>query len=160
MINFYDKITILFYDAAIQQLYLDEKLPAPGHIDLYRSQDQNPELFELFSLPALLLDWTIDHRENRANITVHVCFESPTERTSHDFLRFVELTRNVLDGLESSSTGKLQIVSENLHDMSGIIETVQLNFECSYYPTRTHIHYVDHFEHLNLNSNLTIKTND
>jgi len=156
MKSFYDKITILFYDTAIQQLYLDENLPMPGHIDLYRSQDQNPELFELFSLPALLLDWTIDHRENRANITVYVCFEAPTERTSHDFLRFVELTRGILNGTESKTTGKLQLVSESLSSLNGIVEVCLLNFECSYYPTRTHIHYVDHFEHLNLNSNLTI----
>jgi len=61
MKHFYTKISELFNDTNIAGLYLDENVPVPGHIDLYRSQDQNPELFELFSLPALLLDWTIDH---------------------------------------------------------------------------------------------------
>jgi len=158
MVNFYNKISELFHAPATKQAYLDESLPAPAHIDLYRSQDQNPELFELFSLPALFLDWTIDHRESRANITVYVCFEVPAERTSPDFLRFVELTRNVLDGVESSSTGKLQLVSENLHDMNGIIEVVQLHFECSYY-AQNHKkgHNVSEFEQVNIKPNLTTK---
>ncbi|MDX8566287.1 hypothetical protein OZ664_19925 [Elizabethkingia sp. HX WHF] len=112
------------------------------HIDLYAGQDQDPEFFELFSFPALLVSWSIDYKQNPAvaTVTFRLMYEQLRDTSNQGvntlealkFLDFIEITDGILHGLESVHTGKLERASEDLQLEPVITDEYILVYQCSY----------------------------
>jgi len=141
MKTFYNRILEEFDKGSVRQKYLDLGISPIGYIDMYAGQEMNEGNFELFACPALLLEWSIDYSGGSiANVTFYLCYErlgefssiSQFRDNSLKILDFINVTRQILNGLESPSTGKLNLVSENFHKLDSIVDVYVLNFECSY----------------------------
>lgn len=139
---FYKKIIETFGKEEIKDLYRLKGIPNPNFIDLYAGQDYDAESFELYSCPAIFINWTIDHRSIPAvaSITFRLCFEQMRDtsnlgRNTEEalkFIDFIDITDGILKKIETESTGKLNPGSEELNLEPIVIDQYILNYTCSY----------------------------
>ena len=118
------KVQQAFDDAA--GTFTEYGLPTVAHIDKYRGQIMNPELFETYNLPAIFyqirITWekrgklysgvgTIDFHVQQ-DATWEVSSISTNQAEGLKQIDFLALVRAVLDDLSSEVTGKLQRSTE------------------------------------------------
>ena len=77
MKTFYNKTIEAFDKAENKAKFIDLNIAPVEYIDLYASQEQFEENFELFTRPAVLVEWNIDHSGDTpiATITFYCCYE-------------------------------------------------------------------------------------
>ena len=166
MKTFYKKVIAVFEKAETKAKFTDKEISPVGYIDLYAGQDLNEENFELFSQPALLIDWDVDHSGDvpRATVTFYCCFEQLRDTSNISmnrdlglkFLDFVATIDAIASTIESETTGKLEIVSEGFNKMDSIVDIYLLTYECSYSGRKNPLdkYQAGDYDKLNLDGNL------
>lgn len=142
MDTFYKKTIEAFEKAENKTRFTDKNISPVQYIDLYAGQEQFEENFELFSQPAVLIDWDIHYQTQPATATVtfYCCYEqlrdtsniSVNRELGLKFLEYVAIVDDIIRTIESETTGKLEIVTEGFHKMDSIVDIYILTFECSY----------------------------
>ena len=166
MKTFYKKVIAVFEKSETKAKFTDKEISPVGYIDLYAGQDLNEENFELFSQPALLIDWDVDHSGDvpRATVTFYCCFEQLRDTSNISlnrdlglkFLDFVATIDAIASTIESETTGKLEIVSEGFNKMDSIVDIYLLTYECSYSGRKNPLskYQAGDYDKLNLDGNL------
>ncbi|MDP2061323.1 MAG: hypothetical protein U1C58_06215 [Flavobacteriaceae bacterium] len=163
---FYQKLIAEFAKPEVQALFTGQNLTPVGYIDLYAGQDQNEENFELFTQPAVLVDWDIDYNDPaKATVNIYACYEqlrdtsniSLNRELGMKFLDFVSCIDAVVSKIESETTGKMEIISEGFNKMDSIVDIYLLTYECSFRGRKnTAAKYQDgDYDNLNLRGDLT-----
>lgn len=139
---FYTKVIEAFENPDNIAKFAAKNITAVKYIDLYAGQEQFEENFELFSQPALLIDWDIDYQIDppTATITFYCCYEQLRDTSNISanrdmglkFLDYIAIIAEILNTVESEETGKLELVSEGFHKMDSIVEIYLLTCECSF----------------------------
>jgi hypothetical protein len=144
MDKFITRLNQLFEDN--KNMYEDEGLPFIKTIDKFRNQPLNPEAFDLFELPAIFVNrsiqWEKSGKTYNGIMTVeyHVVQDAtwPTENFSTNIeeglkqYQFLSITRYLLDDFESDNTSKQQRVNETPIDADGSIYDL-LTYTCNYF---------------------------
>ncbi len=112
-------------------------LPLIKHIDLFNGEDLLPEAYKQYTLPALFTEYKIDWEKQILNLKLHVLLAKgeSTANTSDNQLEALKvfdtynLIKNLMIGLESESTGKLQLVGEE-STSSNLINYQMIDFNC------------------------------
>jgi hypothetical protein len=126
-------------------LFTAASLPTLKTIDKYRGQPINPEQFDLFPLPALFIErsiqWQKQGKYYNGIMTVNFHLLQDATWATENFstgieeglkqYQFISLVRRVLDEFESENTGKLQRVSEAPVDADVCIYDM-LTYQCHY----------------------------
>lgn len=138
---FYQKLIAEFAKPETIALFTGQNLAPVGYIDLYAGQDQDEENFELFTQPAVLVDWDIDYAEPvKATVNVYACYEQLRDTSNISlnrdlglkFLDFIGCVDSVVSKIESETTGKMDIISEGFNKMDSIVDIYLLTYECSF----------------------------
>ena len=146
MKEFYKKLQEKLFAPASKLLFTEAGVKPVKEVDFYKQQYLTQELFEVLSLPAVLVQFDIIYDEKEvkpaeAQITLHCCYEtirdtSGRKKVTGDnalkFFDFVDTVYCLVKDLESENTGKLKITSENQDKNDAIIYTHLLTFKCSY----------------------------
>jgi hypothetical protein len=142
MKTFYKKAIEAFEKLENKEKFTAQNISPVQYIDIYAGQEQFEENFDLFSQPALLVDWDVDYQTNvpTATITFYCCYEQLRDTSNIslnrdlglEFLDYVATIDEVARTIESETTGKLEIVTEGFHKMDSIVDIYLLTFECSY----------------------------
>ena len=110
-----------------------ETLTAPEATAAYRKA----------GVPAVLFEFNISHSsaaQATANITLHLCYEQAQDSSSISsskdstlkFFDFTEVTTQLLEGLESQNTGKLELTGEEMVKDDAIVNVYTLSYNCRY----------------------------
>ncbi len=146
MKNLFKSIQDLFLNQSKDD-FIDLGLKPIKMFDLNKGQLDDPESFELLTLPAILFDWNIDKDENIndgksiASITLYLVYEQTRDSSSHsrrqdDALKifdFLEIVHDKLEGIESEDTGKLAFINEQTISLGGIVTAFAQSYSCSYF---------------------------
>jgi hypothetical protein len=142
MKTFYNKLIEAFENADNKALFTDKNIPAVSYIDLYAGQDLFEENFELFSQPAVFVEWTIDYSGDTpiATVTLYACYEQIRDTSNISlnkdlglkFLDYIDCVHKIAQNIESENTGKLDLVSEGFNQMDSIVDIYTLTYQCSY----------------------------
>ena len=162
---FYKKIIETFNNETNKQLFLDQNISPVQYIDLYAGQDQFDDNFELFSQPALLVEWDINHSDDIPAVTVkfYCCYEQLRDTSNISlnrnlglkFLDFIAIIDQIIRTIESEDTGKLKIQSEGFNKMDSIVDIYLLTYNCSGTAKKSPLQYEEgKIETLDLQSNL------
>lgn len=167
MQNFYRKLIETF--EANTAKFTAKNVGAVQYIDLYASQEQFEENFELFAQNALLVEWSVNYDGDTpiATITLYCCFEQLRDTSSISFNRdlglhfldYIDCIDQVAQTIETEKTGKLEMVSEGFHKMDSIVDVYLLTYECSYSGRKNpHDKYqAGYYDKLELKNNLKAK---
>lgn len=139
---FYKKLIEIFAQEENKDKYRTEGILPPQFIDLYAGQDYNPEAFEAFNFPALLVDWSIDYRTKPpiATINFNICYEQLRDTSSLGnntdealkFIDFVSITDEFIKTIETKHTGKLNLITEGHKIDDTVTDVYNLSYQCSY----------------------------
>lgn len=139
---FYKKLIETFAKEESKDLYRTNGVVPPQFIDLYAGQDYNPEAFEGFNLPAILVDWSIDYRSKPpvATINFNLCYEQLRDTSNLGsftdealkFIDFVSLTDQIIKTIETSHTGKLNLITEGHKLDDTVVDVYNLSYQCTY----------------------------
>ena len=166
MKDFYNKITAKFESESVLDEFIKEGVSPPKYIDIYAGQDQFEENFELFSRPALLVDWDLNYQSDTptATVTLYCCYEQLRDTSNISmnrdlglkFLDFVATIDAIASTIESETTGKLEIVSEGFNKMDSIVDIYLLTYECSFKGRKNPLskYQAGDYDKLNLDGNL------
>ncbi len=121
-----------------QNLFISNNVPPIKYIDLYRGQPLAPQLFELYDVPALFLEYSINWETNILNLSVHVMTDqthstssiSPNKLSGLEIMTLYNVVKEVLKGLSSEHTGKLKLVSERPAE-ADVVNYQIIDFTCS-----------------------------
>ncbi len=121
-----------------QDLFISNNVPVIKYIDLYRGQPLAPERFELFDLPALFLEYSINWETNILSLGVHVVTDqthstssiSPNKMSGLEIITLYNVIKEVLKELSSKHTGKLKLVGERPAE-TDVVNYQILDFTCS-----------------------------
>ena len=172
MKTFYKKVIAVFEKAETKTKFTDKEISPVGYIDLYAGQDLNEENFELFSQPALLIDWDIDYSGDvpRATLTLYCCFEQLRDTSNISlnrelglkFLDYIDAIDEIVTTIETEISGKLELVSEGFNKMDSIVDIYLLTYECSYSGRKNPLskYQAGDYDKLNLEGNLTVEFDD
>lgn len=137
-----DKLLLKVYTEfeAKKQFFTDNNLKAIEHLDLYRGQPVAPKRFEIFALPAIFFNYTIDWSESekgsgKLNLDAHVLIDaghhtdnhSPNRESGLSIVQYYRMIDYVLRNLESENTSKLKLMSESP------VETDYYNYHIMHY---------------------------
>jgi hypothetical protein len=166
---FYNKLIEAFEKPENKAKFIDQNITPVQYIDIYAGQEQFEENFELFSRPALLVDWDVDYKTQlpTATVTMYCCYEQLRDTSNISlnrelglkFLEFVAIIDEIASTIESETTGKLNLVSEGFNKMDSIVDIYLLTFECSYKGRKNPLdkYQAGDYDTLDLQSNLTIE---
>lgn len=166
---FYKKAIETFEKPENKQKFLDKNISPVQYIDLYAGQEQFEENFELFSQPAILVDWDIDYQTQppTATITFYCCYEQLRDTSNISlnrelglkFLDYVATIDSIAGTIESEETGKPEIVSEGFHKMDSIVDIYLLTYECSFKGRKNPLdkYQAGDYDTLDLKGKLTIE---
>jgi hypothetical protein len=168
MKKFYNAVMAEFEKEAIIELFTAQSISPVKYIDLYAGQDQFEENFELFQQNALLVEWEIDYEGDTpiATITLYCCFEqlrdtsniSQNKALALQFLDYVDTIAQVVESIETESTGKPELISEGFNKMDSIVDIYLLTYQCSYTGRTKANKYQDgEFETFDVGKNLVQK---
>ena len=166
---FYNKTIEAFENLDNKAKFTDKNIAPVQYIDLYAGQEQFEENFELFSQPALLVDWDINYQTNPpiATITFYACYEQ-LRNTSNislnlelglKFLDYVAVIDEIIQTIESEETGKLELVTEGFHKMDSIVDIYVFSYECSFKGRKKPLskYQAGDYDTLDLSGKLTIE---
>ena len=163
---FYKKVIETFEAQVNKDKFTAKNIAPVSYIDIYAGQDQFEENFELFSRPALLVDWDLNYQSDTptATVTLYCCYEQLRDTSNISmnrdlglkFLDFVATIDAIASTIESETTGKLEIVSEGFNKMDSIVDIYLLTFECSYSGRKNPLskYQAGDYDKLNLDGNL------
>ena len=166
MKEFYKKAITVFEKPENKAKFTDQNISPVSYIDLYAGQDLNEENFELFSQPALLIDWDVDHSGDvpRATVTFYCCFEQLRDTSNISlnrelglkFLDYIDAIDEIVTTIETEISGKLELVSEGFNKMDSIVDIYLLTYECSYSGRKKPLdkYQAGDYDKLNLDGNL------
>ena len=166
MNSFYKKVIETFEKAENKAKFTDQNISPVQYIDLYAGQEQFEENFELFSQPALLIDWDVDYQTQPAIVTItfYCCYEQLRDTSNISlnrelglkFLDYVAIIDSIAGTIESEETGKPEIVSEGFHKMDSIVDIYLLTYECSFKGRKNPLdkYQAGEYDSLNLKENL------
>ncbi|MDR2806245.1 MAG: hypothetical protein LBB85_11555 [Dysgonamonadaceae bacterium] len=151
-----------------KQKLKDSGLSENFFIDIYRSQPQEPELYEYFSLPALFIDYSMTgqgkNQPRLITLTIHIVVdEMPdasniSEQKQAGLQRFTYclLLQSILEGCRLDKSTPLRFVSENIIDEPVInYHSQTYEFEAYLEDMTTDIQtIIGQFEQLNIYGNL------
>jgi len=168
MKTFYNKLIEVFEKPENKAKFTDQNIAPVQYIDIYAGQDQFEENFELFSQPALLIDWDVDHSTDVPTVTVNLycCYEQLRDTSNISlnrelglkFLDYVATIDQVARTIESEATGKLELVSEGFNKMDSIVDIYLFTYSCSGKAQKSPQQYEEgDYDTLDLQSNLTIE---
>lgn len=121
-----------------KDLFTKYNLPPVKYIDLYRGQPLAPERFELYDIPALFLEYSIDWKTKKLNLSVHVVTDQ-THSTSSISLNklsglqiftLYKVVKQLLNGLSSETTGKLELAGERPTE-ADVVNYQIIDYTCS-----------------------------
>lgn len=121
-----------------EDLFTKYNLPPVKYVDLYRGQPLMPERFELYSLPALFLEYNIDWKTKLLTLSVHVVTDQ-THSTSSISLNklsglqiftLYKVVKQLLNDLSSETTGKLELSNERPAE-ADVVNYQIIDFTCS-----------------------------
>ena len=165
---FYNKAIEVFEKPETKAKFTDQSISPVGYIDLYAGQDQFPENFELFSQPALFIDWDVDYSGDvpRATVTFYCCFEQLRDTSNISlnkdlglkFLDYVDTIDGIVTSIETAVSGKLEMINEGFNKMDSIVDIYLLTYECSYSGRKNPLdkYQAGEYDTLDLKPNLTI----
>jgi hypothetical protein len=168
MKTFYNKVIAVFEKPENKAKFTDQEIPPVEYIDLYAGQDLNEENFELFSRPALFIDWDIDYSGDtaRATVTFYCCFEQLRDTSNISlnkdlglkFLDYIAIIDEVAGTIETAVSGKLNLVSEGFNKMDSFVDIYLLTYECSYSGRKNPLsrYQAGDYDTLDLTGNLTV----
>jgi hypothetical protein len=171
MKTFYKKAIEAFEKPENKEKFTSLNISPVQYVDLYAGQEQFEENSELFSQPAVLIDWDVDYQTDipTATVTLYCCYEQLRDTSNISlnrdlglkFLDYVATIDEVARTIESETTGKLEIVSEGFHKMDSIVDIYLLTFECSYKGRKNPLdkYQAGDYDTLDLKGNLTIEFN-
>lgn len=166
MQNFYRKLIEAFELDENKAKFIEKNVAPVAYIDLYASQEQFEDNFELFAQNALLVEWSVNYDGDVpiATVTLYCCFEQLRDTSNISFNRdlglrfldYIDAIDEVATSIETEKTGKLEIVSEGFHKMDSIVDVYLLTYECSYSGRKNpHDKYqAGDYENLDLKGNL------
>lgn len=168
MKTFYNKVIEVFEKPENKAKFIDQNISPVSYIDLYAGQDLNEENFELFSQPALFIEWDIDYSGDtpRATVTLYCCFEQLRDTSNISlnkdlglkFLDYIDTIDEIVTSIETAVSGKLDLVSEGFNKMDSIVDIYLLTYECSYSGRKNPLdkYQAGDYDTLDLKGNLTI----
>ena len=166
MKTFYNKLIEVFEKPENKAKFTDQNIAPVEYVDIYAGQDQFEENFELFSRPALLVDWDLNYQSDTptATVTLNCCYEQLRDTSNISmnrdlalkFLDFIATIDAIASTIESETTGKLEIVSEGFNKMDSIVDIYLLTYECSYSGRKNPLdkYQAGDYDKLNLDGNL------
>ena len=166
MKTFYNKLIEVFEKPENKAKFTDQNIAPVEYVDIYAGQDQFEENFELFSRPALLVDWDLNYQSDTptATVTLYCCYEQLRDTSNISmnrdlglkFLDFVATIDAIASTIESETTGKLEIVSEGFNKIDSIVDIYLLTYECSYSGRKNPLdkYQAGDYDKLNLDGNL------
>ncbi|RWW91848.1 hypothetical protein [Flavobacterium cerinum] len=140
MKEFYTKIISTLQSEQALEKFTEKFVPGVRMVDLYRGQYLYQTEFEQLILPAVLIEYSLNHQTNSATINLHCVWEQfyETDNKSADrekalqFFDWQDVVYDLVYQMESLNTGKLTLVSENTVQDETPVHVHILNFECSY----------------------------
>lgn len=169
MKTFYNKTIEAFEKLENKAKFTDSNIAPVQYIDLYAGQEQFEENFELFSQPALLIDWDIDYQTDppTATITFYACYEQMRDTSNISlnrelglkFLDYVGVVDQIIQTIETEETGKLELVTEGFHKMDSIVDIYVFSYECSFKGRKNPLskYQAGDYDTLDLNGKLVIE---
>lgn len=172
MKTFYKKAIEVFEKPETKTKFTTQNISPVSYIDLYAGQDLNEDNFELFSQPALFIDWDVDYSGDvpRATVTLYCCFEQLRDTSNISlnkdlglkFLDYIDIIDEVAGTIETAVSGKLNLVSEGFNKMDSIVDIYLLTYECSYSGRKNPLskYEAGDYDTLDLKPNLTVEFDD
>ena len=172
MKEFYKKAIEVFEKAENKAKFTDQNISPVSYIDLYAGQDLAEENFELFSQPALFIEWDIDYSDDtpKATVTFYCCYEQLRDTSNISlnrelglkFLDYIDTIDEVIRTIETEVSGKLELVNEGFNKMDSIVDIYLLTYECSYSGRKNPLskYQAGDYDTLDLKPNLTIEFDD
>ena len=166
MKTFYNKLIEVFEKPENKAKFTDQNIAPVEYVDIYAGQDQFEENFELFSRPALLVDWDLNYQSDTptATVTLYCCYEqlrdtsniSMNRELGLKFLDYIDIIDEVATTIETEVSGKLELVSEGFNKMDSIVDIYLLTYECSYSGRKNPLdkYQAGDYDKLNLDGNL------
>ncbi len=153
MKNFYKKLIATFDLLENQAKFTEQNIAPVQYIDIYAGQDQFEENFELFSRPAVLVDWDLDHQNDStiATINLYCCYEQLRDTSNISlnrelglkFLDYIETIDKIVRTIETEATGKLKLMREGFNKMDSIVDIYLFTYECSFTTQKNPRTYVE-----------------
>ncbi|MCT4613602.1 MAG: hypothetical protein N4A49_01855 [Marinifilaceae bacterium] len=126
-------------EAFAEKKYLFEKYNVPSikYIDLYRGQPLSPERFELYALPAIFLEYSIDWNTKIMSLSVHVVTDAnhSTSSIANNQLSGIQIfdiyniVKSILMDLSSETTTKLKLIAERPAE-ADVVNYQIIDFNC------------------------------
>lgn len=140
MKELYLKIIDKLTNTAGKALFISKSLSPIKYVDIYKGQYLEKQRFELYKLPAVFFQWSIDYVTNDVNVTIHIEYEQQRDTSSNgqqltgalEFFGIIETVNELLVDLETETTSKLQLVAENSIREDTIESVYTLSYLCSY----------------------------
>lgn len=144
MKRFYLKLQETLFSEEAKTKFTEANVKPVKFIDFYKQQYLAQESFDLLSLPAVLMDYTIiyDNEKKPAalNIDLHLCYETFRQTGSTkvtpvkalEFFDFVDVVYSLVKDLESDCTGKIKLAAENQDKNDAVINVHLFQFTGSY----------------------------
>lgn len=140
MKEFYLKLIEAVTGESAIDMFTEKSLPAMQQVDMYRGQYLYEADYEQLRLPALLVEYNINHQSNVATINLHCVWEQTQETDNisvgkEEALRYFDWLDSVYEltqGLESKNTGKLTLTTEGTQQDDTPTHVHLFTFECSY----------------------------
>jgi len=144
MKNLYKKIIETLTNNVTKQNFIDAGLSPVKLVDEYEGQYFQPEMFEGLILPAVLVEWDINYPKpnepGTATVNIHIMYEQTEHADSHSKqidralkrFDFYQKVYELLNGIESENTGKLQLQTESGLKEPAITKVYIYGFTCSY----------------------------
>ena len=144
MKNLYKKIIQTLTSPEAKQKFIDADVKPIKWVDEFEGQYYQPEMFEGFTTPAVLVEWDIQYPKAKpaadVSLTLHIMYEQPAHADSLNKdidkalkrFDFKDIVLELINGLESKNTGKLELISESGLKEPAIVKVHLLTFECSY----------------------------
>lgn len=140
---FYQKLHEVFFKEENKDLYRKKGIAPVQCIDLYAGQDYMEEAFEVHLFPAIFVRWSIAYTDNYeavATLTFRLCYEQLRDLSNLGinkeeglkFMDFIDVTDKLLKTIETPTTGKLQLISEDLAMEETVVDVFTLVYQCSY----------------------------
>jgi len=139
---FYKKLIEAFKKEEVKDQYRTKGIRPIQFIDLYAGQEYNPEAFEIHNFPALLINWSIDYRQELpiATLDFSLLYEQLRDTSNLGkntdealkFIDFISITDNILKTIETPHTGKLKIATEGNKLDDTVVDVYNLSYQCSY----------------------------
>ena len=140
MKNIYQECKAKLSSQEANDLLLGRELPKVRYVDLYKGQYLSPELFDVMPLPAVLIEWSINHIDETATLSLHLVYEqlrdtsslSASPVASLKFFDYINTIHELINGLESVNTGKLEPAGFSPIQLDRVATAHMLNYQCSY----------------------------